>query len=381
MRLAPTSIVRSFQNSDRRHLLLTGSRGSGKSTLAGQIAALLAEDTKTPLPGFVTTAMPKEAVVMEENLTGRRAVIGTYEKPQTQEECASFRMRPVSSGLEGFARETVEHLFCSDTDWVSLDELGYIESGCAPFLGAVRSLFEKKRVLAVVRKQHTPFLDELRARPDVFVFDLDAPLLPLGAVIMASGYGRRFGGNKLLVRLDGRTLIEHALDHTEGIFARRVVVTRYEEVEAICGVQCVDCVRHTFPERNDTVRIGVEYLQNVPWEQEGPAGYLFCPADQPLLSRETIETLALSYSQLARTDSIFRLAFEGREAAPVLFGADYGEQLKELPHGAGGSWLIRQKPAHVHLVEAACAWELADIDTPEDLARIQKICGGRSYAT
>ena len=60
------------------------------------------------------------------------------------------------------------------------------------------------RVLAVVRKQDTPFLRALCADPDAFVYDLDCPVPPLGCIVMASGLGRRFGGNKLMAELNGR---------------------------------------------------------------------------------------------------------------------------------------------------------------------------------
>lgn len=322
------------------------------------------------MPGISTYAVPGQAIVLRE-LSGHSAVIGRYEKPQEGGGCGC--MRPVCAGLEGFAREAILRCGepCPDTDWVSVDELGYVESGCEPFCGAVRSLFDRKRVLAVLRKQHTPFLDELRARDDAYILDLDEPLLPFGAVIMASGYGRRFGANKLLEKVGGKTLIERALDQTEGIFARRVVVTRYEEIAAICRERDADCVLHNFPERNDTVRIGVEYLQHCFGEQKQPAGYLFCPADQPLLTRETLETLALSASRHGTSDGIFRLAYQGRDGAPVLFGGAYGKELVSLPEKKGGSFLIKRYPARVFRVEASGEWEIADVDTPKELERMR----------
>ena len=55
-----------------------------------------------------------------------------------------------------------------------------------------------------------------------------APFDSLGCVIMASGLGRRFGGNKLLAELGGKPLLQWVLDATQGMFGcRRVVVTRH----------------------------------------------------------------------------------------------------------------------------------------------------------
>lgn len=350
-------------------MLLTGGRGSGKSTLAGQLAGLLGQGSA--IPGISTFAVPGHAIILEEHATGQRTVIGRCDEQTGTDR--SGCMKPVLDGLEGAGRAALLRLSeeCAGTEWVSIDELGYVESGCASFCGAVHTLFERKRVLAVVRKQHTPFLDELRAREDVFVYDLDEPLLLIGAVLMASGCGRRFGGNKLLAELEHKTLIERTLEQTEEIFARRVCVTRCEEIAAICRDQGTDCVLHAFPGRNDTVRIGVQYLWNVLQGHRAPDGYVFCPADQPLLTHGTMETLALAFSQMRERDAIFRLSFEGRDGAPVLFGADYREELEGLPQGKGGSWLMKRYPSRIYRVEAASAWELADVDTPEDLARIR----------
>ena len=40
----------------------------------------------------------------------------------------------------------------------------------------------------------------------------------LGCVIMASGLGKRFGGNKLMADFDGQPLICRALTVTDGLF-------------------------------------------------------------------------------------------------------------------------------------------------------------------
>ena len=55
-----------------------------------------------------------------------------------------------------------------------------------------------------------------------------------GAVIMASGFSRRMGENKLLLRYNGKTLIENI---TEKILAcdfhKIVLITSYQEIEDI----------------------------------------------------------------------------------------------------------------------------------------------------
>lgn len=194
-----------------------------------------------------------------------------------------------------------------------------------------------------------------------FQVNLDAPFGPLGCVIMGSGLGKRFGSNKLLAQLGGKPLIQYALDVTAGIFVRRVVVTRHQAVADLCRAQGIAVVLHSEPYRSDTVRLGLEALAGQP----ELAGVLFCPGDQPLLARETVQSLALCGA--ADPDRIWRTAWKGTPGAPVLFPSWTFEALGRLPQGKGGGAVIRRYPDRVGLVSARSQWELADVDCPGDL--------------
>ncbi len=73
--------------------------------------------------------------------------------------------------------------------------------------------------------------------------------IKIGLVIMASGLGKRFGGNKLMEKLDNLPLIQWILDASEGIFDRRIVVTRSPEVKALCDERGTGCILHDLPHR------------------------------------------------------------------------------------------------------------------------------------
>ena len=184
-----------------------------------------------------------------------------------------------------------------------------------------------------------------------------------GGVVMASGLGRRFGGNKLLALFRGKPLIQWALDITEGLFSRRVVVTRSREVAELCRRQEVPVVFHSLPFRSDTVRLGLEALGELP-------GCLFCPADQPLLSRETVE--ALAWHAAREPEWIWRTAWQGKAGAPVLFPRWAFPELRSLPEGKGGGAVAARYPERVRLIPVSGPWELADVDRPEDLRRLEE---------
>ena len=154
-----------------------------------------------------------------------------------------------------------------------------------------------------------------------------------GRIVMASGMGTRFGGNKLMAELDGIPLIQHVIRATDGLFARCVVVTRHDEVAELCRMLGVEVILHNEPYRNDTVRLGMEGMG-------GCATVPFVQADQPLISAASIASL---------------------------FPAWAFDELRALPLGKGGGYVAKAHKERVRTVEVASKWELFDVDTVEDL--------------
>lgn len=186
----------------------------------------------------------------------------------------------------------------------------------------------------------------------------------IGCVIMASGLGIRFGSNKLLAKFDGKTLFERTLNLTEGLFAKRIIVTRTPEVAEICETYGADVILHSFPDRNDAVRLGVEQMKEMD-------GCIFCPCDQPLLSRQSIEMLVSTFQKESQT--IFRLAFDERDGAPVLFACGHFGELACLPKKKGGGYLAKLYPDQVRRVQAGHEYELYDVDTVSDLEMLERL--------
>lgn len=187
----------------------------------------------------------------------------------------------------------------------------------------------------------------------------------IGCVIMASGLGKRFGGNKLMADFHGEPMIRRALRATDNLFAKRVVVTRHESVAALCRELGAEALLHDLPHRSDTVRLGLEALGD-------PDGCMFLPGDQPLLRRETVEMLLAHWK--TDPDRIIRPVCEDHEGSPVLFPSWAFSELKNLPEGKGGSAVIKNHPDAVVRVSIADPMELADADTPEMLETLKILC-------
>lgn len=181
-------------------------------------------------------------------------------------------------------------------------------------------------------------------------------------VIMASGEGKRFGENKLLAPFKGKPMAEWIMDLTEGVFEKRVVVTRCEEVAQIARSKGIDVMLHSLPGRNDTIRLGLEKLGNV-------KSCVFLPCDQPLIKKETLE----KFKEECFSNFIIRAKFEKDVGMPCLFPEEFFEELKNLPEGTGGNYVIKKHPDRVKYIQCQNAYELKDIDTKEDMEKLEKV--------
>ena len=107
----------------------------------------------------------------------------------------------------------------------------------------------------------------------------------VGCLVMAAGNARRFGDNKLAALVEGKTLIERALDAVpKELFTRVVVVTQYTEVESLAVERGLTVLWNKHPDWgiSHTIRLGTTELQ----KDCGAICYMV--SDQPLLKRESI---------------------------------------------------------------------------------------------
>ncbi len=350
---ASKSIKRFFDLSGKRHLLITGEKGIGKSTLFQKLVPALAGAES---PQITTFAVPKEAVYFRFGTQTIR--IGRYCEQAGKTE---NKMR-LDENLSDICALILRQLAACENAWVAIDEIGYLEEGSTAYMQALWDLMAQKRLLAVIRKQETPFLRKLKNRQDVCLLDLDALWPDIGCIIMASGESRRFGSNKLLAPFDGKPVLEWVLRANDLPFAKVVAVTRSEEVARLCESCQIEVIRHAFPDRNDTIRIGVEAMETAVSTLKG---CLFCAGDQPLLSKETMEVMALMIQM--RPERIHRLCFGTQKGMPVYFPSAYFSALQHLPQGSGGRSILRENAEKVVCVTAKNEWELFDVDTPAQL--------------
>jgi len=185
-----------------------------------------------------------------------------------------------------------------------------------------------------------------------------------GALLLAAGFSNRFGSIKLCARLNsGETVFSQTLRRLRTAIDDVIVVTRPELAVALAPL--TDTL-HIFDKAEQGMGASLAYAISLAGDWEG---CLVCLADMPFIQSETYSGLA----QLTTSGQIVLPRHNDRSGNPVGFGRDFFPELAELRGDHGGKPILQAHPEAVTKVELADPAILYDIDTPDDLTRLQAL--------
>lgn len=181
-------------------------------------------------------------------------------------------------------------------------------------------------------------------------------------LILAAGAGTRFGEQtKQLAELQGKPLLQHAIDAMNAALPRAVVVLGHD-AEAIRAavdfggaqvVLCEDWARG----QGVSLRAGVAALADA-------GAVAITLGDQPFITPAVI-TAALA--ELGDHDAV-RAVYDGKPGHPVVLSRRVLDAVPELEGDAGARELLAR--FRVRRWEASHLASATDIDTQEELARL-----------
>jgi molybdenum cofactor cytidylyltransferase len=189
---------------------------------------------------------------------------------------------------------------------------------------------------------------------------------PVAGIVLAAGASTRLGRNKLLVQVEGETLLRRTVRRALAVLDPVVVVLGHDAVrvrEELAGLPCRDVVNEEFARGlNTSVRTGVAALPG-----HAPAAVVLL-ADMPFVTTAMIDALVgryrTSHASLVISD------YEGVTAPPLLYDRSLFAELHMLEGDGGGNQVVRR-----HRQDAAVlSWPasaLVDLDLPADLDRLE----------
>ncbi len=187
----------------------------------------------------------------------------------------------------------------------------------------------------------------------------------IAGIVLAAGFARRMGRPKLLLEFGGKPIVRWAVEALLPHVDDLVVVTGQEDAgvrEALGGL-AVRFVRNPRAHEGQgaSIAIGVSGLK--PWTR----AVLIALGDQPRVPAGVAPALRAAWERGGR--AIVAPVYRGTQGTPVLFAASMFGELAVLSGDAGARGVVQARPERVELV-AIDAPMPADVDTPEDFARL-----------
>ena len=184
-------------------------------------------------------------------------------------------------------------------------------------------------------------------------------------ILLAAGFSRRFGTNKLLQPLaDGIPMALIAARHLRAAVPNVLAVVNpgdplLAQLLAEDGFPVTVC-----PRAEDGMGTSLAWaVRQVPQA----SAWVVALADMPFIRSETITQVA---DAIERPTTLAAPVFRGRRGHPVGFGRAYFEQLIQLTGDEGARSILHDHAEQVRWLACEDPGIVADIDTPADLRHV-----------
>lgn len=188
-------------------------------------------------------------------------------------------------------------------------------------------------------------------------------------VILASGFSRRYGSDKLMQKVLGKTVIRYVIDAVQKAgFPEIFVIVRKEQKDLISSITGdATYIENERAEEGQasSLRTAVSHLRS------DADAILFLLGDQPLVRPETIVRLCKAH--ISGKNSISSCQIDGRLMPPVIFGSVHFDELMSLSGDTGAKPVLMKYQDRISRVEFSERYESEDVDTRDRIPEIERI--------
>ena len=187
------------------------------------------------------------------------------------------------------------------------------------------------------------------------------------ACVLAAGLSSRFGATKLVRKVRGRPLVQHALEAAQETCRGQVTLVVGHDAEAIqtAAAGLFDSVV-TNEQYQDG--IGSSIATGIRACRNSADAILVILGDQPLVTGEHLANIIAAWT--GSESEIIATLFNDVSCPPILFPRGAFDALSALSGDLGAREVLKDELFEVRTVEFSPAQY--DVDTPEDLQRIDR---------
>ncbi len=201
---------------------------------------------------------------------------------------------------------------------------------------------------------------------------LDAvPRSAVAGVVLAAGYSRRFGANKLLEPFRGKPLLHWVVEAAlQSRLSSVGVVLGHEHNRVREALADLIGEQRLIITINDSYQRGqsASVIAGLSVVSTGSTGAMFLVGDQPLLDSHVIDRLISAFE--ASAGGICYPSCGGRRGNPVIFASRFFHALRQLRGDVGGSVVIDAHRGDVVPVIFGDELPFHDVDRRDDLKRL-----------
>ena len=189
----------------------------------------------------------------------------------------------------------------------------------------------------------------------------------ISAIITASGKSERFGSDKLMHKVNSKSVIYYVIDSViNAKFSESLIVLRNTELKDYASNRGLKAVWNDSYEKgmSESIILGIK---NVSINSDAA---MIIPGDIPMMTSDYLNSLINHYIESRKGIAGFLL--NGMPASPVIFSRKYFNELLQLKGDRGGKPVIMKHRDDFTGIDAPDN-SLIDIDTIRDADEFKKI--------
>jgi molybdenum cofactor cytidylyltransferase len=189
----------------------------------------------------------------------------------------------------------------------------------------------------------------------------------VSGIILAAGFSRRLGRDKLLLEINHGPIIENVIRAAvKSSLDEIILVYRRKVVKAIADSYRIKTIQNEDAKNGQSTSV----VKGIRAANAATDAYLFMVGDQPFLNSETINCILDCH--VKKPDQIIVPLYNDHAGTPVLFPVSFQNDLLLIRGDTGGRSVIqafKDRVTHIGIEQSSIGY---DVDTMEDFENIKK---------